>query len=238
MDANIKLVRHLLGFLFDYMSKYEEKEKGADQPDLNNVLAVRVQRELQKWRVEQWVLPEFLDRKRDVYITHLHLRNGQFFAKQLVERYCLGSNNILSNSMEYIKMTKEQELANGRISMEMREENQEQKIRVDKMKRAFGEAYVESAQRQRPLSMWERKKQAKELLDKRMLEDGSSFGQKVILRKKKRYKEKNKDLKEVKKEQEAGQTEEKKEAAPVERQETPQEAFQRKLDNLKLVINE
>ncbi len=242
LNADLKGIRQLAGFLIEYMSKYDEKEKVSVQEDLSNVLALRVQRELQKWRAEPWIMPEFLDHKRDVYLTRFHIHNGSLFVPQLVEHGGVGAHSLVSNSLEFVKEDREREAMDARISVEIREDNQEQVIHVSRMRRAFADAYAGKSDSRlgATTSMWERKRLAREQWLQRVAEEGNAFAQKVLLRRKKRMKqrkvivpEKKEEAPAVeeKKQEEAKTEEEKKES---EHQETPLEAFQKKLESLKL----
>jgi hypothetical protein len=252
LGPDLKNVRKLAGFLIEYSSKYEDKdkEKSDMQVDVTNALAYRLQQEMQRWKTEPWLLPEFVQRNRDLFLTVTSLRHSRLHIPQLIERSGAGPNGLLANSLESVRAAKESELAEARMRMKMQEENVEQKARLVKMRRNFAEAFGaqgELAARDKPLSIWEKKRLAKERWDRRSAEEESGFLQQVLLARRKRHKEKKKDP--VKDSsaaapgQEGGTSgtgteagEQKQEAAP-ERQETPQEAFQRKLDALKLVGN-
>lgn len=248
LGPDLKGVRALISFLFEYMSKYEEKEKVGND-DLSNALVWKVQNEFKKWKAEGWLLPEFLGRIRDAYVTRIHLNiSGELFSDELVEKKGKGTNSLISNCFEKAKAIKEAELVERRIHMEMREDNPEVKIKIDLMKKTFANfgKKIEVADKGRQLSIWEKKKLAKENLDKCLMDDDNPFLKKVMLERKKRKRPKRirkrvAEQKEQTKEQVTTQAiaeeeqkktegEEKKEES---KQETPMEAFQKKMDNLK-----
>lgn len=246
----------LISFLFEYISKYEEKEKVVGASDMSNALAWRVQKEFQKWKGETWILPEFLHRTRDIYLTEIHLTNTEIFVDELIDRGGRGPNSLISNALEASKAAKEVELAERRMNMEMREENPEQKDRILKMKNTFANfgKKIQLANKESHLNIWEKKKMAKEALEKKLEDEGNAFLRKVLLEKKKRNRPKKikKRVEVVKEpllspptepvkieEKKEGElptevkVEEKKEEVKETIQETPMEAFQRKLNELK-----
>jgi len=249
LGPDIKIVRSLLGFYIEYLSKYEEKEKVSVQEDLSNVLAIKVQRELQKWKTEPWILSEFLENRRDLYLTKFNLTECEksHSSLNLIENGSNGIYGILPNSAEFTKIQKVNELTASRLAVGLQEEeNLERKNRVSLLQNSFRNyaslqelSGIQRKNQNLPLDMWERKKLAYEKFNQKLQSEDSIFAQKVVLRRKKRIHEKKKkiNIEEEKKQENIpeNKTEEKKEEnKPQEREETPFEAFQRKLENLKI----
>eukprot|EP01022_Parablepharisma_sp_SALTPOND_P018229 TRINITY_DN2969_c0_g1_i1.p1 TRINITY_DN2969_c0_g1~~TRINITY_DN2969_c0_g1_i1.p1 ORF type:complete len:701 (-),score=113.81 TRINITY_DN2969_c0_g1_i1:1261-3363(-) len=248
LGPDIKIIRSLLSFFIEYLSRYEEKEKTSVREDLANVLSIRIQREFQRWKNEPWILLEFLERRRDVYLTDIHLRDGNFSTLKLVELGAVGSHSLMSNAAEYVKDAREKEMFDGRLNVSLRsEENVEQKVRLEQMRQCFRCTFEPEIISKPATSMWQRKRIAKERFAKKLSEENTIFSQKVILRHKKRLREKKKKPVVPEKSPEAPEvTEEEAVSEPAkaeeqeeqeereEREETPFEAFQKKLENLKI----
>eukprot|EP00826_Nyctotherus_ovalis_P002866 TRINITY_DN10577_c0_g2_i1.p1 TRINITY_DN10577_c0_g2~~TRINITY_DN10577_c0_g2_i1.p1 ORF type:complete len:210 (+),score=68.14 TRINITY_DN10577_c0_g2_i1:537-1166(+) len=183
LGPDMKSIRALLTFLLEYSSKYDEKEKGEVKDELGNMLSVRVQREFARWRNEPWVMSEFLECSRDVYITEFHRRREKFDSAKLVELKGKGSHSLISNATEYVRRERVGEVLGETLRMRLAEgENPEQKLRVDLMQQSFRAAYADRAEENTfPLhSMWERKRIANAKLADKISNEFSMFSQKVI----------------------------------------------------------
>jgi myosin heavy subunit len=240
LGPDVKNIRSLLTFLIEYSSKYDEKEKAEVKDDLSNVLAIRIQREFNRWREEPWVLPMFLDNSRGIYLTDYHNHREHFSSAKLVQ---LKGKHVIADANEYVRSKKIQETLDETLRVKLAEgENPEQKLRVDLMQQSFREAYNDRVKDTiGPLNnMWERKRITNERLAKRISDEYSTFSQKVVLTRKKRLREKKRLVQKVEEPEESeevaeGKEEEIKEVVEEkkEREETPFEAFQKKLDKLK-----